>query len=132
MPEDPRICTHCGSTEWYINFILTRTTRNTYSIEENGTTSFDDSEEIDGNDDEGGEDGPYCSHCGCAIFLDLSGVDSSEIAELVSIEDSQIRIALARLLIEGKEIDWDQQAEKLPQHEDNPKRKFIGKKVIQR
>ena len=131
MSDDPRICVHCGSTEWYIDYNYSKTTRNLYSINHDGSVSNDDSEELDG-DDNGSEDDPRCSSCDRQSFLSLEEVDSTEIAELLKVEDASIRIALAHLLIEGKEIDWAHQCELGLRAEANPKRKFIGKKVIQR
>jgi ribosomal protein S27AE len=133
MSDNPRICTRCGSTEWYIDYNYSRTTRNLYSINDDGSVNNDDSEELDG-DDSGSEDDPCCTNCGRGYFLSLEEVDSSEIAELLKVADVSIRLTLAHLLIDGKEIDWAQQVEKSPEPEPeaNLKRKFIGKKVIQR
>jgi hypothetical protein len=131
MSDNPRICTRCGSTEWYIDYNYSRTTRNLYGINDDGSVSNDDSEELDG-DDNGSEDDPCCTNCGRGYFLSLEEVDSSEIAELLKVADASIRFALAHLLIEGKEIDWVHQCELGLRTESNPKRKFIGKKVIQR
>ena len=131
MSDDPRICARCGSIEWYVDYNYSKTTRNLYSINHDGSVSNDNSEEID---DDGEESDPCCSNCDRSNFLSLEEVDSSEIAELLKVEDASIRLALAHLLIDGKEIDWAQQVEKSPEPEPeaNLKRKFIGKKVIQR
>jgi len=133
MSDDPRICARCGSMEWYVDYNYSRITRNLYSINDDGSVSNDNSEELDGEEN-GDDDEPRCTNCGRDDFLSLEEVDSSEIAELLKVADASIRLALAHLLIDGKEIDWAQQVEKSPEPEPeaNLKRKFIGKKVIQR